>query len=240
MGSTQACCQGVSQRVVCDVDKKSSLSLLYLDREINDDVAEAQATSGENTSHVAGKLRGIPVLRIPPSSFPLTARSIESNVVDEFKQMLVSHGVDTGRWGRHGTKAVEHLFWELFYQHGSILTGIGTGKLKRVTRILKLRILADIDGVDHVMVSRLQFMHDGQQVQRQQLPLRRLCWKLPSDNTLLQSCESSLCDENNEYAESWKSCWPAVLEDRLGICSATLQHQLNEVTSACLELVKRS
>ena len=232
MGSTQACCQGVSQRVVCELEHKSSLSLLYLDRDA-DDLASENDKNRETANHVAGKLRGMPVMRTPSSSFPLTASSIERNAVDEFKQMLGSHGIDTARWGRYGTKAIEHLFWELFYQQGSVLTGIGTGKLKRVTRILKLRIVADIDGVDHVMVSRLQFMHDGQQVQRQQLPLRRLCWKMPSDNALLQSCESNLCDENTEYTESWRSCWPSVLADKLGICWLSLQHHLNEVTSAC-------
>ena len=136
-----------------------------------------------------------------------------------------------------GSTAVEQLFWEIFYQHGSILTGLGTPTLKRVTRLLKLRVLANIGGEDHVMVSRLQFMHDGQQIQRQQLPLRRLCWKMPSDTPLLQSCEKGICDENSEYAESWRSCWMSVLEERLGLGPSALQHQLNEVTNACAMLL---
>ncbi|OLP76761.1 hypothetical protein AK812_SmicGene43263 [Symbiodinium microadriaticum] len=229
MGAAQACCQGGSQRLVLQ-----STSLLYLDRDVENDRGSAKARSRDSSTPriVSGKLRGVPILRVPSSAYPWTASSIERSEVDEFKHMLGSHGIDTTCWGSQGAKAVEQLFWEIFYQHGSILTGIGTGKLKRVTRILKLRILAEINGIDHVMVSRLQFMHDGQQIQRQQLPLRRLCWKMPSDNALLQSCEINLCDENNEYAESWRSCWPSVLEDRLGICSSAFQHQLDEVTSA--------
>ena len=31
----------------------------------------------------------------------------------------------------------------------------------------------------------------------------RLRWKLPSDNALLQSCESTLYDEEHRYVESW-------------------------------------
>ncbi|CAE7782245.1 par-5 [Symbiodinium necroappetens] len=229
MGAAQACCQGGSQRLVLQ-----STSLLYLDRDVESDRGSAKARSRDSSTPriVSGKLRGVPILRVPSSAYPWTASSIERSEVDEFKHMLGSHGIDTTCWGSQGAKAVEQLFWEIFYQHGSILTGIGTGKLKRVTRILKLRILAEINGIDHVMVSRLQFMHDGQQIQRQQLPLGRLCWKMPSDNALLQSCKINLCDENNEYAESWRSCWPSVLEARLGICSSAFQHQLDEVTSA--------
>ena len=233
-GVSQSCCQGESQRVVCDLDHSSSVSLLYLDKEIEDDLTSTRGSSDSSSraSHGhTGKLRGVPVQRVQASIPLMKASSLDRSGVDELSNVLRSHGVDTTSWGRHGTKAIEHLFWELFVQHGSILTGVGTASLKRVTRLLKLRVLADIGGVDHVVVSRLQFMHDGQQIQRQQLPLRRLCWKLPSDSPLLPSCEANLYNEDYEYVESWRSCCMSVLEERLGLSTTTAQQQLKEVAN---------
>ena len=235
VGVSQSCCQGESQRVVCDLDQSSSLSLLYLDKEIEDDLTSTRGSSDASSraSHASGRLRGVPVLRVQASSPIIKASSLDRSGLEELNNVLRSHGIDTTSWGRHGTKAIEHLFWELFVQHGSILTGVGTSSLKRVTRLLKVRVLADIDGVDHVVVSRLQFMHDGQQIQRQQLPLRRLCWKLPSDSPLLPSCEASLYEENHEYAEPWRSCCMSVLEEKLGLATTTAQQQLKELANTC-------
>ena len=233
VGVSQSCCQGEAHRVVCDLDHSSSLSLLYLDKEIEDDLTSTRGSSDASSraSHASGKLRGVPVHRVQASSPIIKASSLNRSGVEELNDVLRSHGVDATSWGRPGTKAIEHLYWELFVQHGSVLTGVGTSGLKRVTRLLKVRVLADIDGVDHVVVSRLQFMHDGQQIQRQQLPLKRLCWKLPSDSPLLPACEASLYDENHEYVESWRSCCISVLEERLGLSTTTVQQQLKEVAN---------
>ncbi|CAE7601961.1 par-5 [Symbiodinium sp. CCMP2456] len=236
VGISQSCCQGESQRVVCDLDHSSSLSLLYLDKEIEDDLTSTRGSSDASSraSHAGqtGKLRGVPVLRVQ-AAMPVLAKAsgLDRTGIEELQNVLRSHGVDTTSWGSHGTKSIEHLFWELFIQHGSILTGIGTTRLKRVTRLLKLRLVADIDGVDHVVLSRLQFMHDGQQIQRQQLPLRRLAWKLPTDSPLLPSCEANVYNEDYEYVESWRSCCMSVLEERLGISMTTAQQQLKEVAN---------
>ena len=233
---SQSCCQGESQRVVCDLDHSSSLSLLYLDKEIEDDLTSTRgssdASSRASQAGQTGKLRGVPVLRVQ-AAMPVLAKAsgLDRTGIEELQNVLRSHGVDTTSWGSHGTKSIEHLFWELFVQHGSILTGIGTTRLKRVTRLLKLRLVADIDGVDHVVLSRLQFMHDGQQIQRQQLPLRRLAWKLPTDSPLLPSCEANVYNEDYEYVESWRSCCMSVLEERLGISMTTAQQQLKEVAN---------
>jgi len=236
VGMSQSCCQGESQRVVCDLDHSSSLSLLYLDKEIEDDLTSTRgssdASSRASQAGQTGKLRGVPVLRVQ-AAMPVLAKAsgLDRTGIEELQNVLRSHGVDTTSWGSHGTKSIEHLFWELFVQHGSILTGIGTTRLKRVTRLLKLRLVADIDGVDHVVLSRLQFMHDGQQIQRQQLPLRRLAWKLPTDSPLLPSCEANVYNEDYEYVESWRSCCMSVLEERLGISMTTAQQQLKEVAN---------
>jgi len=222
---SQSCCKLDASRVASELHT-SSLSLLFLGED------DQSRRSSQSSRPGPGKPRGVPVLRVPPSdssNLSLMATLLERPAVSEFNHMLRSHGIPTETWGKHGAKAVDQLFWELFCQRGSILTGLGTKQLKRVTRLLKIRLLADIDGADHVVVSRLQLMHDGQQIQRQQLPLRRLRWKLPSDNALLQSCESTLYDEEHKYVESWRSCWMSVLNDRFGI--PALQGQLQEVGS---------
>ena len=150
--------------------------------------------------------------------------------------MLSNHGISTNLWGQHGSKSVEHLYWEVFCNHGCLLTGIGS-RLKRVTRILKLRVVAEVDGEEHVLVSRLQFLHDGQQIQRHQVPVRRLRWSMADENYLLQDIVdtksgSRFLTENCGYVESWESCCMSALEELLGV-SATL-HTFEQDPAACL------
>jgi len=142
--------------------------------------------------------------------------------------MLTNHGVNSSTWGRHGSKSIEHLFWEVFCHHGCILTGIGSPGLKRVTRILKLRIIAEVDGVEHLLISRLQFLHDGQQIQRQQVPVRRLRWSMADDNYLLQDVVdvksgSRLITEDCPHVESWQSCCLSALEELFGVVPSSFK-----------------
>merc|ERR1719330_1021535 len=80
-------------------------------------------------------------------------------------------------WGYHGTKTVEQLFWEAYQQRGCVIIAApGSSQIKRVTRMVKINILAEVLGVDHTLHSRIQFMHDGQAIERRQVPLQKLRW----------------------------------------------------------------
>ena len=50
--------------------------------------------------------------RPPPFCSPRKASGLDRSAVEEFREMLQSHGVSTGSWGKGGAKSVEHLFWE--------------------------------------------------------------------------------------------------------------------------------
>eukprot|EP00913_Durusdinium_trenchii_P020200 g18979.t2 len=219
--------------MVCgsDFDQKT-LSLLYVDP---DDLSTQAGTSSDASSRASGsgRLRGVPVVRVFTSKPVLKASSLDRNAVEEFRSMLENHGINTAMWGRNRSKSLEQLFWEVFYHRGCILTGIGTLMLKRVTRILKLRVLAEVDGAEHLLVSRLQFLHDGQQIQRHQVPVCRLCWKMPDDNSLVQNFvdkDSRLIAEECSNVEHWKSRCISALEEILGVSSA--RESLEEDASA--------
>ncbi|CAJ1447429.1 unnamed protein product, partial [Effrenium voratum] len=207
---SQGCCH--VNAVVCDLDPKSA-SLLYLDME--DEGPDARSSP---------RLRGVPVLRVHSTQPFLKASGLDRSAVEEFREMLQSHGVSTGSWGKGGAKSVEHLFWEVFYSQGSLLTGLGA-KLKRVARLLTVRILADIEGKDHVLVSRLRVLYNCQH-QGLRMPQRKLRWKMPEDNVLLQSCEEVLSCEDCATVDSWH--WAALEE--LGL--PALQACMKEETSA--------
>lgn len=233
-GPAPGCCQATNaEKMVCgsDFDQKT-LSLLYVDP---DDLSTQAGTSSDASSRASGsgRLRGVPVVRVFTSKPVLKASSLDRNAVEEFRSMLENHGINTAMWGRNRSKSLEQLFWEVFYHRGCILTGIGTLMLKRVTRILKLRVLAEVDGAEHLLVSRLQFLHDGQQIQRHQVPVCRLCWKMPDDNSLVQNFvdkDSRLIAEECSNVEHWKSRCISALEEILGVSSA--RESLEEDASA--------
>mmetsp|Transcript_10406 Transcript_10406/g.32905 ORF Transcript_10406/g.32905 Transcript_10406/m.32905 type:complete len:862 (+) Transcript_10406:290-2875(+) len=148
-----------------------------------------------------------------------------------FREALHCQGIDTGSWGVGGTKSLEHLFWEAYHQRGCILTGVNElGKLKRVTRLLKLTLISEIYGVDHVLFSRLQFMHDGQNIQRKQIIVRKLKWvkDLP-DNP---SCQDSFSAERCEHTEDFRAACVKALQERLGLSEKWQQQHLQEEQSA--------
>jgi len=218
--SSQSCCQGNAQKVVCDFDQNDQkpVSLLYFD--------DLTSTASSSDARASGRLRGVPVTRVQSTKPLLKASCFDTSGVEEFRSMLANHGVNTKTWGRRGSKSIEHLYWEVFCHHGCILTGIGSPSLKRVTRILKLRVVADVESEEHVLVSRLQFLHDGQQIQRHQVPVRRLRWSMGDDNYLLQDVVdvksgSRFLTEDCAHVESWETCSMSALEEILGV-SATL------------------
>ena len=103
---------------------------------------------------------------------------------------------------------------ETYEQHGCVIAGLGTNNLKRVTHLVKIKLMAEIFGVTHVLQSRLQFQYDGQIIERLQVPLRKLSWKKDvSDdigNPELQSPTSS-------FTELWRTGVANALHDRLGL-----------------------
>mmetsp|Transcript_92809 Transcript_92809/g.267996 ORF Transcript_92809/g.267996 Transcript_92809/m.267996 type:complete len:1023 (+) Transcript_92809:123-3191(+) len=153
--------------------------------------------------------RGPAVLTAPPIS-PICSK------LGKFRAFLHNAGVDTSSWGRDGKKTVEHLFWETYEQRGCILAIDKDGSLKRVTQLVKVKLLAEIYGVDHVLFSRMQFMQDGHIVERKQLPLTKLGWTIGEEATVLEMSDM-FCDEECPMTESWKSGCKRTLEDRLGL-----------------------
>jgi len=121
---------------------------------------------------------------------------------------------------------VEHLFWETYQQRGCIITGMADNRIKRVTRLVKIRLVAEIAGVDHMLFSRMQFMHDGQTVERKQVPLRKLTWKEMTDEELKDN--SVLCQADCSLVESWKTGCKKTLEERLGLPRAWQEKHLVE------------
>jgi len=165
------------------------------------------------------KTAGLGVVAVQPSRLDKVALAA-------FRERLHQAGVDTAGWGYGGAKSVEHLFWETYQQRGCIITGTGaegTGGLKRITRLVKIRIVAEIFGVDHCLFSRMQFMHDGQTVERKQVPLRKLVWLKASGDEISAKMKVG-CDEfyaeSCQYTENWKMGCRKSLEERLGLTMA--------------------
>jgi hypothetical protein len=156
----------------------------------------------------------------------LPASSINKSKLAAFRESLNLAGIDTSRWGFGGSKSVEHLYWEVFHQRGCLITGTRAfGKLKRVTRIVKIRLVADIFGVEHALYSRLQFLHDGQCVERRQVPLRRLRW-ISKQGEYTGEMDESFYAEECPYTESWKIGVRKALEERLGLPEKWQQEHL--------------
>merc|ERR1719188_1374889 len=96
---------------------------------------------------------------------------------DSFCASIRAQDLDVSEWGKGGKKSIEELYWEVVMCRESILTGLKTlGRLKRVTRFVKIRLTAEISGVRHILFSRMQFRHDGHVNEEKRMPLRKLQW----------------------------------------------------------------
>jgi len=186
----------------------------------------AESSVGANAKTITVlKTAGIGILAISPVQ-------LDKGKVAEFRELLQRHGIDTSAWGVAGAKSVEHLFWEAYEQRGCLLTGVAEiGKLKRVTRLVKIKILGEIYGVEHALFSRMQFMHDGQCVTRQQLPLKKLIWaKL--DGTHPDSCSEEFFEEKCQFTEDWVVGYRKALQERLGLSSLWQDAHLHKDVSS--------
>uniref|UniRef100_A0A7S0F9Y2 Uncharacterized protein n=1 Tax=Pyrodinium bahamense TaxID=73915 RepID=A0A7S0F9Y2_9DINO len=171
------------------------------------------------------KTAGIGILAVSPDK-------LDKGKLAEFRELLQRQGIDTRHWGVSGAKSVEHLFWEAYETRGCILTGGNQfGSLKRVTRLVKIRLVSDIFGVEHALFSRMQFMHDGQYQERKQFPLKKLTW----DNLepgLAQSCTEAFYAESCPYTESWRVGCRKALQERLGLSERWQDQHLHEDPSS--------
>uniref|UniRef100_A0A7S4Q5X9 Uncharacterized protein n=1 Tax=Alexandrium monilatum TaxID=311494 RepID=A0A7S4Q5X9_9DINO len=221
-------------------------TLVYIERRMDDKVVAAWEDTSAAGSTDAGSKRswsssvganakamsvlktaGVGILTISPDK-------LDKGKLAEFRELLDRKGIDTGSWGVDGAKSVEHLFWEAYEQRGCLLTGLGDqGKLKRITRLVKIKILSDIFGVEHALFSRMQFMHDGQCAERQQLPLKKLVW-IKSDD-----CQHA-ADNNPEvfyqekcsFTEDLRVGYRKALQERLGLSMHWQEQHLHEDVNA--------
>lgn len=159
-------------------------------------------------------------------------KRVSREELTSFKERLYKAGIDTSKWGRGGSKSVEHLWWEAFEQKGSlIIAAPGSGKLKRVTRMVKIRLVAEIFGVDHVLFSRAQFLHDGRKIERKQVPLRKVIWHdiETSDPTgYVHEFKPEYSAETCAFVEPWKEAVSRTLEQRLGLSPSWQRQHLSE------------
>lgn len=165
---------------------------------------------------------GLGVLAIPPTK-------LDKSKVETFRAKLHDHGIDTSRWGVHGAKSVEHLFWETYQQRGCVICGLnksGNSSLKRVTRLVKIRLIAEIFGVEHTLFSRMQFMHDGQHIERKQVPLKKLMWNINEGDE--PDLDESIYAEGSPYTEDWRIGCKKALQERLGLSERWQEQHLEE------------
>jgi len=198
----------------------------HLDQQSSTDVGSKRSFTSV-TSAVAKTLSvlrtsGLGVVSVSPAELDKAKLAI-------FSEMLQRHCIETAAWGASGAKSVEHLFWEAYEQRGCLITGMQeVGRLKRVTRLVKLRLVSDIFGVEHVLLSRMQFMHDGQFIERKQVPLRRLLWSKSAEENCSNLTEDVLSAERCPLCEDWRDGYRKALQERLGLSERFQEQHLRE------------
>jgi len=153
---------------------------------------------------------------------------LDKNRLGEFRARLERSGIDTECWGVKGAKSISHLFWEVYEQRGCIIIGGSGQKLKRVTRIVKIRLVADVFGVEHALFSRLQFMYDGQTIERKQVPLIKLAWANWDDKNSCSECDERFFQQDCPFTEDWKTGTKKALSVRLGLSERWQEQHLEE------------
>mmetsp|Transcript_84601 Transcript_84601/g.274071 ORF Transcript_84601/g.274071 Transcript_84601/m.274071 type:complete len:922 (-) Transcript_84601:359-3124(-) len=216
----------------CEPQQSPAFHLVYVERQ-HKGISAGECSTMDGASVVsrlssATSARGISVLKTAGLGIVAMAPDkLDKQKLAEFRELLHSHQIDTSAWGVNGAKSVEHLFWEAYEQRGCMLTSAGQGgTLKRVTRLVKIKLVSEIFGVDHALVSRMQFMHDGQSIERRQFPLRRLNWL--SNGRHVETCVESSYAEDCPHTEDWKTGCRLALQDRLGLTERWQEQHLRE------------
>jgi len=209
-------------------------SLVYIERSglgpFSSGASTTDAASSFKSERSSTRAKTIQMVQTPGQGvLALRAESLDKEKLSAFKDRLHAAGIDITAWGYGGSKSVEHLFWETYEQKGCIVIG-ESPMMKRVTRLVKVKLVAEIFGVDHTLFSRMQFMYDGQTVERRQVPLRKLTWDRPEDEISISGSELSA--EDCPYTEDWKFAYKKTLEERLGLSQAWQTQHLIEDTDA--------
>lgn len=142
-----------------------------------------------------------------------------------FTEMLTRSGVRVERWSE--SKSVESLFWETSELRGSILA-VMDNTLKRITRIVRIKIVADICGVAHVLLSRLECLRDRLLHERQDVPVKKLTWRSDVQSLLHTLEHDDLITEDCELTEHWRVGCSLALKDRLGLSEEWQSKHLRE------------
>mmetsp|Transcript_68025 Transcript_68025/g.106354 ORF Transcript_68025/g.106354 Transcript_68025/m.106354 type:complete len:951 (+) Transcript_68025:74-2926(+) len=215
-----------SQSLAQPVLPQSDMKILCIER--NSDCDSTAPTQRSSTLET----RTLSILKTPGvSAIEVFPKKLDKAKLQEFRDCLGRNGIDTSSWGAHGSKVLEHLFWETYIQRGCLITdGLKPAGLKRVTRIVKIKIVADIFGVEHMLQSRLQFMHDGQCIERKQVLVKRLCWTAESVSVpgKPSQYDAKYAEESTPHCEDWRQGVKSALNDRLGVPIAVQEQYLEE------------
>lgn len=99
------------------------------------------------------------------------------------------------------------------------------GVLKRVVRSVRIRLLADIFGVEHSLYTRLCVSRNGQAVERRELPAWSLQWM--DTERIYDVADKALYEEASPYVEDWvRGCRRALR--RLGLSFEWQRRHLEE------------
>lgn len=101
----------------------------------------------------------------------LTVRNMASVQGDSSKEALVSRlrhgGIDTTRYGVGATKSIDSLWKEV--QLGESELRSGEEGIERVVRVVRVKVVAEIQGTNHVLVEQWQTLANGNTRRREML-----------------------------------------------------------------------
>jgi len=202
-------------------DVSGSARLIYIERTSTGTGGAASIASDNSSSSIVT----MQVTRVVQkgSIFFVPPVDLVRSDVEGFHGRLQASGIDTSKWGKNGAKSVDHLYWEAYHQRACILI-FKEGTVKRVTRLVKIRLKAEIFGMEYTLFSRLQVLHDGQFIERKQVPLRKLQWKNHEHGD--QSDEHYA--ENSTLMEDWRAGCSKALRARLGLSQGFIRQHLEE------------
>jgi len=139
-----------------------------------------------------------------------------TEAISNFRELLLSFGVDV--------EDADPLYRECREQMHCALAVEGSS-IRRVVRNVRIRLLADIFGVEHSLFTRLEISRCGKAVERRGLPEWHLQWK-DSDRTY-DASDEALYAEDSSYTEHWvKGCRRALR--RLGLSYEWQEEHLEE------------
>ncbi|CAK0819832.1 unnamed protein product, partial [Prorocentrum cordatum] len=177
--------------------------------------AKTGSTRGPSDSSTKTSGKGM-FVRHTSTNFSVPPSKLDAEKVKRFRAFLESQDLNVSSWGGHGSKAVEQLYWEAHQERRChFIRCTATGRIERVVHLVKIKLVAEIFGVDHTLYSRMQFMHDGQQIERRQVPLTKLRWNIPPDDD--QHSAEELKADSCQHAEDWRGAARKTLEERLGL-----------------------